>query len=175
MVDSRYSAMEFNQLHIDYALMDNWKICHHMRMEQVDRWGFAIVRGTYNSQPQGDKFMAQLLKDIRDRNLQFEEDSLLQDTLNVPVIEDKEKLNGATWEFARHAFNEWVVKDMAAHPLALMEPRSLRQLSPREKALEHMHRTPFWTYCIFVDEASLSSMLNSTSLTNLISVSAGDH
>lgn len=147
----------------------------HMSSTSQERWGLPIIRCTYASQEWWDAFLLQMMLDIEEEYLRYESRDVLRKSLQCPVVEDRARLDGATWEQARTKFDEWIVEDMAAHPLE-DPPKTIPTRvfnKPEERAAFDIMRSPYWSFCIFVDEASLSSVLDTTTPKDERSISEG--
>ena len=134
------------------------KIVDMIQNGQLQNWGLSIVRCTYASQFRWDRYISLIHRHIQERIYH----DLLRSTLNCPIIEDRDRLDGATWKQARGIFDEWVVADIKANP---PDYSKFSQPPPTEanKRLESdIYRAPRWEYFIYADQASMESILDCT-------------
>lgn len=152
------------------------QIHEHMETENQPRWGLPIVRCTYTSQQRWDDFIAQFTSDIHEYYLQHELDARLSDSLHLPLIENRDLLENASIEEARKTFDEWITEDMALHFLGPCPWREMRVKTDdtRERLYNELDRSPYWNFFIYVDEAVLSSVVDSTTRKEWRTISEGD-
>jgi hypothetical protein len=117
------------------------------------RWGLAIICCTYTSQTRWDVYVSLICKHIQ-QSLDLEKDSFLKDILSCPMIEDLQRLDGATWKEARARF------DMKANPLGPTMYRQLEFKTPEEKLKDEIRRAPYWMLFVYADEASVASVVD---------------
>lgn len=112
-----------------------------------DFWGWMVYRCNYSADSEWAEFKEKLEADSRES---FEFYNATEAMLKKHVwtfVEDRERLENATKSDVRRIFNEWVNS-----PEAAAEQPNAKQRSP----VTHMSR---YRYCIYVDQASLRSVL----------------
>lgn len=118
--------------------------------------GFSIVRCTYSSQSEWDKYISRIQAEIRNSlslNLEIDLDA----AINVSVVEDKERLDSATWKEARLKFDELVLEELKIKTT----PEEARDDPELEKrlmfAMISRKRIGFF---VFADQASVDSVVD---------------
>jgi hypothetical protein len=149
--------------------MVNDKIDTHMDENGLRFWGVPIVRCTYASDSRFNGFLAVLRNDANKYFLDVDEDcgEVLKATLQFPIIEDKDTLEGATWREARKKFNTWVPQDMKNNPLTPTAPVATALLA-KHNFKQDLEKGTHWNYFIYLDEASLASVLDTLTLYRVV-------
>lgn len=156
---------EIDEIVQESLTIDLLTILGHMKRDNQMKWGLPIVRCTYKSQPRWEQFLAVLhghiQHDFLDKDPENGPD--LQSTLVCNIIEDEERLEGASWKEARNVFDEWVLQDIKAHPLEppiVFHPVISTYKREKNKFKEDIARSPYWQHFIYVDETSVASVLD---------------
>lgn len=116
-------------------------------------WGFSILRCTYESEEEWAAFISRFRSDL-DSYFRFESDVDLRSRLRLPVVEDRNRLNGATWDQARTAFVEILKEDSKKR-----DRKSWHLPDPQSRIGWAIHEIPQSTFFIYADQASVSSIV----------------
>jgi hypothetical protein len=125
-------------------------IANSLAEDQLDSWGFVIVRCTYASQEKWDKFLALAKKEAREvlERHGSEHHRALYDRMAWTVIEDPQKLEGASILTTTHKFRSWLDTNGTAEVQGSAFPDVER------------HNAPRYRYFMHVDEESLESVVD---------------
>lgn len=99
---------------------------------------------------------------------------MLKATLQFPIVEDKDTLEGVTWREARKKFNTWVPQDIKNNPLTPTAPDAPALLA-KDNFKQDLETGTHWNYFIYLDEASLTSVLDTPTPLQSRRVSPGDY
>lgn len=128
---------------------------------QQRKWGLKIFRCTYTSQPRWEKYVSLIHHHIRESDVHAYEKTL--EDLDCPIIEDREKLDGATWKQARTMFDEMVLADIKADPPSDHHMIVVPPIGTKKRLEFDMQSTPRLQYFIYADQASVDSVVDCTS------------
>ncbi|EEP75912.1 predicted protein [Uncinocarpus reesii 1704] len=129
------------------------KIRELLSQQRHDKWGFLIYRCTYDDDTAWATFLS-LLEERAHDNLKREGDLDLKEKLVWTVIEDKEKLDGASVDKVGDMFLNWIESE---------EAKNEQQIGPDElgrPVAAILGTTPRYLCCVHVDAESLHSVVN---------------
>jgi hypothetical protein len=140
--------------HFDPAETEDEKkvIRHSIKSSKAD-WGFSILRCTYESDEEWATFLKRFRDDLNG-DLCFETDEDLRIKLRIPIVEDRELLNGATWDQARTFFMETLQDDSKKR-----DGNSQHLPDSNSRIGWAKHEIPQSTFFIYADQASVSSVV----------------
>lgn len=123
-------------------------------------WGWTIVRCTYQSQAQWEKFLALLLEDL-DFELRHPSDEISRDAFYCQIIEDP-SLDAASWKEARDTFDQWALTEMRIKsPPIYTKIRPLEQSIDQQHLEGRIHSSPRWQAFVYADQESVDSVTTS--------------
>ena len=141
----------------DYGEEEKNVIRNSIKSPQADwpqaDWGWSIVRCTYASDDEWAAFLTRFRNDIDDY-FRFQSDVDLRLRLRIPVVEDRKRLDGATWEQARTAFMDMLQEDSKNR-----DGNSWHLPDPQSRIGWAKHEIPQSTFFIFADQASVLSVV----------------
>lgn len=137
---------------LDNPACDQADLSLHLKPTGHSYWGFVIYRCAYGDDAAWARLVS-AIKQCTQENLEYYGSEDLMDSLNLSIREDASLLKGASKDFVRRQFKEWVASAEA-------DGERLRDGHPI--LASGLGSTPRYQYCIHVDEDALHS-INSNS------------